>query len=1146
MSLAAQLLSNPFSLIFAASLGFLLAAVLLAVRMIRGLGVRGGWWVLGLTLVLSAVQRLVVALGSVCDGLHMARTCSADLIGLFSSIALFVAMYAVECLLVAREREERRSRLIVEAVPDAIVVVGADGEVQEANPAFRSLVGWGDGEPLQCRFEHCAAPGAEGAAEKLVADAVAAGWATGELRLRDGEGRLVVVDAAAVRASGGGEVFLVLREVTAQREAEAALAEIAALAAGGSGEEFFGVLAAQTAHLAQVRHVLLGEVVDGEPPQLRARAVWADDRLGAPADYPLAGTPWADAVVENVVVVAEGARERYPAAALFRELGAEAVIGVAWGAAGRRPSGLLLALADRPLAGREVQRSILAIIAARAAAECERLRVEEHVREMEARLRACIEHAPNVAVQWFDREARVVFWNRASERMFGWTAAEAEGRRAEQLAFSAGGGDAFRAILRGLGREGAPRGPVETVYRRRDGAEVICLSTVFPLPGGSRETVYVNMDVDITESRRAELAARASERRFRDLFERSPDPILVQDFSGVILDCNAAACRMQGALREQVVGKRWGELVPAEYRGEVARMLPRLISGEINTFEGLGRKADGGPTPVEVRVSHIEHGGRPALLLHVRDIARRKRAEAELRESEARFRFLVEGIPQVFWLAEVAPERLVYVSPAVEEVFGTTAERVKANPRALVDQVHPEDRAKLAAAAAAWVAGRADEMDVECRFLHPEESIRWVRLRGLHREVVRDRPLRVSGIAEDITAAKIAAEERVKFERRLQETAKLESLGVLAGGIAHDFNNLLTGILGNASLGRMQLAPDSPLQGALGEIEMAAVRAADLCRQMLAYSGRGQMHPRLVDLSKLVEGTMQLLQFSIGKGVALRQALAPGLPAIMADATQLQQVVMNLAINASEAIGDSGGHIHLTTGIMRADPAYLAGTVSAPDLPPGDYLFIEVKDDGCGMTPENLARIFEPFFTTKFTGRGLGLSAVLGIVSSHRGAIKVFSQAGRGTTFTVLLPPAGGRVAASDERRTRGEEWRGQGVVLVVDDEEPVRMVAVKMLEEFGFTALTAEDGRVGVERYRANRAGIVAVLLDLTMPRMGGEEVLNELRQIEPELPVVIMSGFDETEAARRFAGKKVSGFLHKPFRVEEVGRLLQAALGG
>jgi signal transduction histidine kinase/ActR/RegA family two-component response regulator len=397
---------------------------------------------------------------------------------------------------------------------------------------------------------------------------------------------------------------------------------------------------------------------------------------------------------------------------------------------------------------------------------------------------------------------------------------------------------------------------------------------------------------------------------------------------------------------------------------------------------------------------------------------------------------------------------------------------------------------------------------------------------------------------QDITALVEMEERRREMDRKMQDTQKLESLGVLAGGIAHDFNNLLTGILGNASLARMELPSHSSMRPFLQQIEQAAHRAADLCQQMLAYSGKGRFVVQQLDLNDLIRHTTHLLTISISKKCVLHFNLAPTLPAVTADATQLRQIIMNLVINASEAIGERDGVIAISSGVTRVDQTYLETLVHPGDLGPGDYVFLEITDNGSGMDAATLQKIFDPFFTTKFTGRGLGLAAVLGIVRGHQGALKVYSEVGRGSTFKLFLPCAAGTSEAVPDAPPADTAWRGRGHVLIIDDEEPVRTIAARMLATLGFTTEAAADGREGVQKYRASPYRYRLVLLDLTMPHMDGEATFRQLRQINPGVKVLLMSGYSEQEAVGPFTGKGLAGFVQKPFEVERIIHALRQVL--
>ncbi|GFO68368.1 hypothetical protein GMLC_19470 [Geomonas limicola] len=383
--------------------------------------------------------------------------------------------------------------------------------------------------------------------------------------------------------------------------------------------------------------------------------------------------------------------------------------------------------------------------------------------------------------------------------------------------------------------------------------------------------------------------------------------------------------------------------------------------------------------------------------------------------------------------------------------------------------------------------------------------------------------------AQDITERKVAEAEQQRLEQQLLHAQKLESLGVLAGGIAHDFNNILMAIIGNADLALMRLGENSPVVKNLQQIEQAAARAADLTRQMLAYSGRGKFVVEAVDLNRLLTEMLHLLEVSISKKARLRLELATNLPPIEVDVTQLHQVVMNLVINASEAIGDQSGEIAVKTGILPAEhPSFKEGWF-AENLVPGPYVLLEVSDTGCGMDAETLSRIFDPFFTTKFTGRGLGMAAVLGIVRGHHGAIKVLSEPGQGSVFRVVLP-ASVKLVSGDGLELGDQAWCGEGRVLLVDDEQTVREVASEMLEELGFCPILATDGREALERF-GSEPGLRCVILDLTMPQMSGEECFQELRRLDPAVPVFLSSGYSEQEIAPRFSGCGLAGFIQKPY---------------
>ncbi|MFZ5452285.1 MAG: response regulator [Thermodesulfobacteriota bacterium] len=399
-------------------------------------------------------------------------------------------------------------------------------------------------------------------------------------------------------------------------------------------------------------------------------------------------------------------------------------------------------------------------------------------------------------------------------------------------------------------------------------------------------------------------------------------------------------------------------------------------------------------------------------------------------------------------------------------------------------------------------------------------------------------------VARDISERRQAEEERGKLEAQMREVQKLESLGVLAGGIAHDFNNLLMAILGNADLALFSLPPTSPARPSVEEIARASQRAADLCRQMLAYSGRGRFVVGRYDLSEIVREMAQMLEVSVSKKASLSYSFAAELPAVEGDATQLRQVVINLITNASEALGDQSGLISVTTGVLECDRAYLAESYLADRLPAGRYVFLEVTDTGLGMDEETRRRIFDPFYTTKFTGRGLGLAVVLGIIRGHQGAIKVSSEPGKGTSFKILLP-AKPWVPEEQVPTTISCAPLSPGkTILLVDDDANVRQVGTKMLTILGFKVMTAARGREALELFRTGGHEIDCVILDLTMPEMSGDEVLQELRQLRSDVRVILSSGYNEQDVTQKFVGQGLAGFIQKPYTMDNLQMILNRVL--
>jgi len=729
-----------------------------------------------------------------------------------------------------------------------------------------------------------------------------------------------------------------------------------------------------------------------------------------------------------------------------------------------------------------------------------------------------------------DLSGNVLFWNAGATRLYGVGSSEMVG---QLLARRVGVGSFVPAGW----AEALAVGEFEADVcdQRHDGTPVWTHTRTGLLHDAEGRTVGVRLVArDIT-------ARLGGEERFRALTDLLPDIISIYDRNGVLTFNSTAAWKTHGYSAEALQGRSTFDLIHPDDRPGVESTFNSLLmhAGESQVVRYRYRNADG--TYVWMEAAGRNELNNPhiqGIISVSRDISGQVRTEQLLRDDEQRYRMLFAANPHPLMIFDLETLRFIEVNAIALELYGYTREEFLA--LTIRDIRPPEDLPQFDAAIArvkqrtGLIGGKMPGV-----WRHRLKSGRLIDVEVVANRIEwAGRPSHIV-LVHDVT-------ERLKLDAKLQQTQKLESLGLLAGGIAHDFNNILTAILGHASLASFDVAAVSPLGESIRIIEESARRASELCRQMLAYSGRGRFSVRAVELSSFVEGVVNLLHVSIGKNCHLLQNLSRGLPAIEADATQLQQVVMNLVINAAEALGAQEGTIQISTRRQYADRAFFDTMYLAQDLIAGEYVVLEVSDTGCGMSPETLARVFDPFFTTKFTGRGLGLAAVLGIVRGHSGAIRVDSQPGRGTTFTLIFPVAAG-TALPDAQEASSIAMTARAsarTVLVVDDEISVRATARAMLERWGFRVLLANDGVEGVNQYRGHRHEIDLVLLDLTMPRLGGEGAFREIRMINPEARVLLMSGFDQNEDLQKIVGQGLAGFIQKPFTAQvllaKIGTLL------
>ncbi|MFZ2958711.1 MAG: PocR ligand-binding domain-containing protein [Candidatus Ozemobacteraceae bacterium] len=403
-------------------------------------------------------------------------------------------------------------------------------------------------------------------------------------------------------------------------------------------------------------------------------------------------------------------------------------------------------------------------------------------------------------------------------------------------------------------------------------------------------------------------------------------------------------------------------------------------------------------------------------------------------------------------------------------------------------------------------------------------------------------------LVRDITDRKKTEENRFKMEKQILQLQKLESLGLLAGGIAHDFNNLLMGVLGNADLALLNPGVSNTIREKLNGIISAGRQASDLCRQLLVYSGKGRFILQNLDLKELIQSMGTMLEVSISRKVSLKYSLGKQIPIIEGDPSQIRQILMNLIINASEAIGDNVGTISLSLGVKECSPVFLDQIVGSKELVSGTYVIIEVQDTGCGMDEITCSQIFDPFFSTKKTGRGLGLAAVMGIVRSHKGIIKVYSEKGRGTSFKVLFPVIKGEFNQPSENDSEILKWQGSGTILLADDQDLVRNIGKGILEHLGFKVILAEDGLEAVDIFSktatTGEEKIVCVILDLSMPKKDGVEVFREIRAMQPKVPIILSSGYNEQEFVSKLVMEEKIEFIQKPYEVKIMAAKLKAVL--
>ncbi len=880
----------------------------------------------------------------------------------------------------------------------------------------------------------------------------------------------------------------------------------------------------------------------------------------------------------------------------------------------------------------------------------DRRQAETALRESEERLRATIENTPHVAVQWYDKEGRVLFWNRASERIFGWEPRDAVGKTLDQLIYTREENAEFVKGLKEVDRNKQPLGPTEYHFTRKDGTQGFRLSTIFAIPSGDSGASFACMDVDVTDRKQAREALLQSEERLRLAWETSPDALSISRLDdGTYVDVNDSYTFLTGYTRDEVVGRSaldlpfWAD--PRDRQPFAAHLAQH---GYVRNFETKLRRKEGETRAVLISAGLMILKGEPHLLAVTKDIEDLKRAEMALRESEQKYRLLAENVSDVIWITDLALN-VTYVSPSVERMNGwTTLEwksiklsdfltpvSVKVVRKVLEDELALQadpNRVRTVELEQYRKDGTTFWTEVTARFLynqgkspigiigatrdiserkrseeqlkrlstaveHAGESIlitgpdgtilyvnpafetttgysiddamgktadilksgkhdkafyedMWSTIRQgriwrgrftnkkkdgtLYEETATISPIRDEAgrvvnyvmVGRDVTS-------EVLLQKQLMQAQKMEAVGTLAGGIAHDFNNLLQAILGYSDLLLMKKGPTDPDRKWLEVIQHAARDGADLVTRILTFSRKGESKIRPIDLNEEVRRVEKLLHRTLPRMIQIDLFLADDLKIIAADPAQIEQVILNLGVNAQHAMS-AGGRLIIETNNVSLTADYLRTHLGAK---PGKYVLLTVSDTGIGMEPEIVDRIFEPFFTTKVNGEGtgLGLAMVHGIVAQHGGFTRCYSEPGVGTSFKIYFPVSASELS-SDPTLTREMPAFGTESILLVDDDDRVREMARLIIAHGGYRVISARSGEEALEIYSAQKDSISLVILDLIMPGMGGKLCLEELLRMDPDARVIVASGYSSSGLGPDQTGSGARGFINKPYDAKDI----------
>ena len=610
------------------------------------------------------------------------------------------------------------------------------------------------------------------------------------------------------------------------------------------------------------------------------------------------------------------------------------------------------------------------------------------------------------------------------------------------------------------------------------------------------------------------------------------------DMQGRLLEVNEAYCQMSGYSEQELLTMRIPDLEALERDEDTTdRILKIKETGQAH-FESRHRRKDGTLLDVEVSVQYQPFDGGQCVAF-IRDITERKLAEEELANSERFLKAIIDSEPECIKILDIDGNLLMMNRAGLNMIDADSFEQVKGQCVCpLITDQHWDAYKGLTKQVFEGIPGTIEYEAVGLKGRHIWLESHAVPFRNEKGEIVS-----LLGITRDITEQKRLEEERLLLEQQLQHTQKLESLGVLAGGIAHDFNNILAIIMGYCSLIKLDY---QKAEKNIPIIEDAVERAAGLCRQMMTYAGKAQLTKIKINMVEKVGEVVGMLKATLPHNAVIKTDLSAEIPLIEGDASQLGQVVMNLIINSSEAIGTEQGEVEVSLASIKVIAGKAYEDYLGKPIPSGEYVCLEVTDNGCGMDEATKWRIFEPFYTTKFTGRGLGMSAVLGIIKSHAGALQLFSEPGQGTTFKVYLPAPANEVNGEENQIESAPPalWQGSGTILLVEDEDQIRDIAKEMLGIFGFSVLEAANGKEALEIYLQKGTEISLVLSDMGMPVMDGYELFHKLKSIDHELPIIVSSGYGDVEVTARIGSDNIAGIISKPYNPNQLQDVLKSVM--